>query len=102
MELEIKKELSGATLTVFLKGKLKSGTSSQLKTELEDLSGVSELIFDLKELGYIASAGFRVIIDAYKKVTGNNGTVKVINVNESNMEVFEYTGLTDILDISGI
>ncbi|MBO4395919.1 MAG: STAS domain-containing protein [Eubacterium sp.] len=102
MELEIKKELSGATLTVFLKGKLNSGTSSQLKTELEDLSGVSELIFDLKELGYIASAGFRVIIDAYKKVTGNNGTVKVINVNESNMEVFEYTGLTDILDISGI
>ena len=63
---------------------------------------MKDVVFDLKELEYIASAGFRVIIEVYKKAKGNNGTVKVVNVNEANMEVFEYTGLTDIIDVTGI
>ena len=56
------------------------------------------LILDLKNLVYISSAGLRVLLSAQKKMQ-KHGTMKVINVCEDVMEVFEMTGFADILVI---
>ena len=98
--LEVRKEQTGETLIVFLKGKLKATNTDILIKELEDLDGISELIFDMKELDYIASAGFRVVIAAYTRMSENGGTLKVRNVNETTRSTFEYTGLTSILEVT--
>ena len=58
----------------------------------------TSLTLDFKGLEYISSAGLRVLLSAQKKMQ-QIGAMKVINVCESVMEVFEMTGFADILVI---
>ena len=59
---------------------------------------LKNLIINLKGLEYISSAGLRVILGAQKKMQ-KVGSMKVTNVCEAVMEVFEITGFADILTI---
>ena len=97
MAMEITKVSEGEKLLVSLKGRLDTNTAPQLEQEL-NLDGVKELVFDFSNLEYISSAGLRVVLSAQKKMN-ENGSMKLTNVNETIMEVFEITGFTDILTI---
>ena len=55
-------------------------------------------MLDLSGLEYISSAGLRVLLSAQKKMQ-QKGSMKVKNVCEDVMEVFEMTGFADILVI---
>ena len=101
MEVEVTKKQEGSKLTLYVSGKLNTPGSEILRSEISDLNGVKELILDFKDVSYIASAGFRVIIEAYKMMSDNKGTLKIINVNDANMHTFQLTGLLDVLDVSG-
>ena len=66
---------------------------------LEDsLNDVEELTFDLSDLIYISSAGLRIILSA-QKTMNLQGSMKVTNVPDIVMDVFESTGFVDILTI---
>ena len=74
-------------------------TSPELETELKSsLDGVTELIMDFEKLEYISSAGLRVLLSA-QKTMNNQGSMKVIHVNDTVMEIFEVTGFVDVLTI---
>lgn len=47
---------------------------------------------------YISSAGLRVLLSA-QKVMNMQGSMRITNVNETIMEVFDATGFVDILTI---
>ncbi len=97
--MTIKKNLSGGTLTVAVEGRLDTVTAPDLEKELKSsLGDVDELIMDFAKLEYISSAGLRVLLSAHKVMSQKDG-MKLINVNELVMEVFEVTGFSDILDI---
>ena len=83
----------------FVEGRLDTTTAPELEAALSaSLSGINALVIDLAKLEYISSAGLRVILKA-QKLMNMLGTMKLINVNESIMEVFEITGFVDILTI---
>lgn len=97
--MNISTDKQGNALTIALDGRLDTTTSPELEACLEEnLSGVTELTFDLKDLEYISSAGLRALLLAQKKMN-KAGQMVVINVNEIVMEVFGVTGFVDILDI---
>ena len=54
------------------------------------------VVLDADKLEYISSAGLRVLLAAQKKT---RGSMKLMNVCELVMEVFEMTGFADILTI---
>ena len=58
----------------------------------------ANLVLDIKGMEYISSAGLRVLLGAQKKMQ-KICSMKVINVCEEVMEVFEMTGFADILVI---
>lgn len=98
--MEIEKSLNKDELTFILKGNLDTNTSPELDEELKSsLPGIKKLIFDLKDLQYISSSGLRVLLSS-QKTMNNQGSMKIINVNEFVMEVFESTGFVDIMDIT--
>lgn len=101
MAVEVTKKQEGSKMTIAVSGKLNTPGSETLRSEISDLNGIKELIFDFQDVSYISSAGFRVIIEAYKMIGDNKGTMKVINVNAENMHTFQLTGLLDVLDVSG-
>ena len=97
MTIEIKRNAEETTIK--LVGRLDTTTAPALdKTINEDIAGTKNLVLDVKELEYISSAGLRVLLGAQKKMQ-KIGSMKVINVCEAVMEVFEMTGFADILTI---
>ena len=97
--MTIKKNLSGSALTIAVEGRLDTVTAPDLEKELKgSLAGVDELTMDFANLEYISSAGLRVLLSAHKIMSQKDG-MKLINVNDLVMEVFEVTGFSDILDI---
>ena len=97
MTIEIKKNVDELVLEIT--GRVDTITAPALdKTINENLEGVKTLILDLKSLEYISSAGLRVLLSAQKKMQ-QVGVMKVVNVCELVMEVFEMTGFADVLNI---
>ena len=97
MTIEIKK--NAAETIIQIAGRLDTITAPALdKTINEDIGDTKNLILDMKSLEYISSAGLRVLLGAQKKML-KIGSMKVINVCEEVMEVFEMTGFADILVI---
>ncbi|MCR5109166.1 MAG: STAS domain-containing protein [Lachnospiraceae bacterium] len=97
--MKIDKKSEDKKLTIALQGRLDTTTAPELEAELkESLDGVEELVFDLKELDYISSAGLRVLLSA-QKTMNKQGSMKVTGSNEDIREIFEVTGFSDILTI---
>ena len=97
--MTINKQQNGSVLTISVQGRLDTTTAPDLEKEIKtSLDGVTELIMDFEKLDYISSAGLRVLLSAHKAMS-KQGAMKVTNVNEMVMEVFEVTGFCDILTI---
>ena len=98
MTIEIKRNADETIIK--LVGRLDTTTAPALdKTINEDIAGTKNLVLDVKELEYISSAGLRVLLGAQKKMQ-KIGSMKLTNVREEVMEVFEMTGFADILTIA--
>ncbi|MBD5463335.1 MAG: STAS domain-containing protein [Lachnospiraceae bacterium] len=96
--MTIEKKQEGTTLTVQLDGRLDTTTAPELEAALKELGDVKELILDFEKLEYISSAGLRVVLVA-QKTMNKQGSMKVANVNDTVMEIFEVTGFADILTV---
>lgn len=97
MVIEIKKSAENTVIEIV--GRLDTTTAPSLeKTINENIEEIKNLTLDFKGLEYISSAGLRVLLAVQKKMN-QIGSMKVTNVCESVMEVFEITGFADILTI---
>ena len=97
MTIDIKRNADEVKVAVV--GRLDTTTAPALdKTINDDIGDAKNLLLDLKGLESISSAGLRVLLAAQKKIQ-KIGSMKVINVCEAVMEVFEITGFADILTI---
>ena len=97
MTIEIMKKQEATIIEIA--GRLDTITAPALdKTIHEDIGDTKNLVLDVKGLEYISSAGLRVLLGAQKKMQ-KIGSMKVVNVCEAVMEVFEMTGFADILVI---
>ncbi|MBQ6322934.1 MAG: STAS domain-containing protein [Lachnospiraceae bacterium] len=97
--MEIIKTTEGSRLTIALDGQLDTITSQQLEKELRiSIDGMTDLIFDLANLDYITSAGLRVLSFA-QKVMNRQGRMSILNTQPDVKEIFDVTGLSDIMEI---
>ena len=97
--MTIEKSINGSELTVALDGRLDTVSAPELEVIVRnELVGIETLILEFKNLQYTSSAGLRVILLA-QKTMNKQGEMIIKNVAESVMEVFELTGLADLLTI---
>ena len=97
--MTINKEKNNGILTLAIEGRLDTVTAPELeKVVNEETADVRELILDMKGLEYISSAGLRVLLAAQKKMN-KQGVMKLTDVCDAVMQVFEMTGFADILTI---
>ena len=86
-------------LVIALEGRLDTNTSPELESVLmPQLEEAQSLVIDAEKLEYVSSAGLRVLLAAHKAMSGKGG-MKVRNVCDLVMEVFDVTGFTDIFSI---
>ena len=94
--LQVNTEKDNNTLTVTLEGHLNADTAPGLEERInEELEGVTELCFDLKELVYISSAGLRVLLASQKKMN-KQGSMVIKNVTKEVWDIMTITGFSDI------
>ena len=97
--LDIKKNLDGSKLEFVLDGRLDTITAPQLEEEIKaSLDGITDLIFNFSGLTYVSSAGLRVLLSS-QKTMNEKGRMVVKNVSEEIQEIFDVTGVSDILTI---
>lgn len=97
--MKINKKTEGTSLLIALEGRLDTSTAPELEKEIRaSINGITELCFDFAKLDYVSSAGLRVLLSA-QKIMNKQGSMKLKNVSEPIMEIFDVTGFTDILTI---
>ena len=88
---------SNDILSVALEGRLDTTTAPELECFIgEHYNGTGAIVINCEKLAYVSSAGLRVFLSTQKKTKGN---MKLTNICELVMEVFEMTGFADILVI---
>lgn len=92
------KKTEESTTTFYLEGRLDTNTAPQLESALAEATDANKLVLDFEKMNYVSSAGLRVLLIAQKKMNALGG-MKLVNVSEPIMEIFEVTGFVDILDI---
>jgi anti-sigma B factor antagonist len=99
--MTITRTLTGETLTIALTGRLDTLTSPDLAKEIASLgsSGAKRLVFDVRGLGYISSAGLGVLVKAQRRMTEAGGVMAVTGASGIVRQVMDLTGLTKILDV---
>lgn len=97
--MTITKNIDGANATLTIVGRIDTTTAPEFEKEIDALASVTDLVLDFAGVEYISSAGLRVVLKA-QKIMNAQGKMKLTNVNDDVMEVFDITGFIDILDIA--
>lgn len=97
--MTVEKNVNGTNLDVVITGRVDTTTAPQLEASIqESIEGITELKMDFAGVEYISSAGLRVLLSA-QKIMSKQGGMKITNVSDDVMEIFEVTGFSDILTI---
>ncbi len=87
-------------VTLIIEGRVDTVTAPDLEKEVDAVGAeIKKLVFDCTNLEYTSSAGLRVILKAQKMMNANEGTLKLINVNDDVKEVLNITGFADLLNV---
>ncbi|MBR3235904.1 MAG: STAS domain-containing protein [Atopobiaceae bacterium] len=98
--MEIRIDVDGTKAVVTPVGKLTVQTAPELDAAIEGLdANIMELEINLSELDYISSAGLRVLVSTQKMMTTRGGTMTLMSPNDDVYEVFDMTGLAEVLTI---
>lgn len=90
---------NGNTLNVKVDGKIDTNSAMEFGGQVNDLlDGVNELNLDFSNVEYISSLGLRAILELQKRML-SQGVMKIINPNQTVMDVFNMTGFSKILTI---
>ena len=93
----------GARAVAKAEGRIDAMTAAEYGMSINDFlddssDEIKELILDFASIDYISSIGLRVMLELQKRMS-NQGSMKLINVIPSVMDVFKMTGFTNILTI---
>jgi anti-sigma B factor antagonist len=97
--LEVNTNSENGKGTIELIGELDTTSSVEFEKSLDGfLDDLTDLTIDMKKLDYITSAGLRVLL-YIEQTMEDQGEMRVINVCEDVMDVFEVSGFSEVLNI---
>ena len=98
--LDIKTEVNGSEVIIYVDGRLDTLTSPQLTEEIDKIMpSVDKIILDIEKVEYVSSAGLRVFLAADNNMREKGGELNMRNVPGPVMDVFEMTGFSSALNI---
>ena len=81
-------------------GNLDTNTSPRLQNKLlEAFQKTNNVVVDMGKCGYMSSAGLRAFLMAQKTAASKGGSMKICNVQDSVMNIFEISNFINIFDI---
>ncbi len=101
MELNIHFRKESNLLKVFIEGEIDTFTAPKLRDKLEsfDIDPNYIIELDLSKVVYMDSTGLGVIVALYKKVTREQGNLKLVGLSARLIRLFTITGLSELMNI---
>jgi len=101
MSLVIAQEQQGAIRILTLTGRLDTETASDLELTLQDLRAAGErnFLIDLTGIGYVSSAGLRVLLGLAKQLDGGKGNLRLCGLSVAVRQVFDVAGFGKLFAI---
>jgi anti-anti-sigma factor len=99
--MEIAEQRSGEVTVIEVKGRIDSNTAKAFGERLTGLikAGQARLVVDLKNIIYISSAGFRVLLVAGRLAEETNGTLALCSLSSEVQRLFDLGAFTDLFVI---
>jgi anti-anti-sigma factor len=103
-ELEVRSEVADGVAVCRISGRFdaEAATSQGLRSAVDSAinGGASRIIFDMREVTFITSAGLRVVLMTAKQATAAKGGLSIFGVQSAVDEVFEISGLKKFIPIT--
>lgn len=100
-EISVKVSGGPGAVTVELSGELDSTTSAGLYERLEPLVAAQSLLrLDLAGVGYVSSAGLRVLVLMHRRAQQARAAVTLTGLSEELRFVMSATGFLDLFDVA--
>jgi len=98
MAFAIQQDQQGAVRILALSGRLDTETSADLELALADLqaAGATHFLIDMADIGYVSSAGLRVLLALAKQLDGGRGSLRLCGLNAAVMQVFDVAGFSKL------
>jgi anti-sigma B factor antagonist len=91
--MEVHTKSVGDVSVVEVSGDVDGSTSPVLQEHVLALAQPgSKLIVDMSNVGFMSSAGLRVMLLLYRQITGNKGKVVLVGLSESIQDTMSATG----------
>jgi anti-sigma B factor antagonist len=102
--LEVRSEVTDGVAVYRISGRFdaEAATSPGLQSAVGSAitAGASRVIFDMREVTFITSAGLRVVLMTAKQATAAKGGLSIFGVQSAVDEVFEISGLKKFIPIA--
>jgi anti-sigma B factor antagonist len=98
MAFAIQQDQQGAVRILALSGRLDTETSADLELALADLqaAGATHFLIEMADIGYVSSAGLRVLLALAKQLDGGRGSLRLCGLNAAVTQVFDVAGFSKL------
>ena len=99
--MTVTKNTDGDSARLILDGRLDTNAANEFEKALTEVAtpNLKTLVIDMEGCSYMASSGLRVIANAQKFMDKVEGELTITNVCEDIMDIFDMTGLSELLAI---
>lgn len=99
--LQIKVDSLKRVELITVSGRVDSSNANELDNKLKECmdGGHHNLVLEMSGIGYISSAGLRVIVAALRECKKHRGDVRLTNVSERVAEVLALAGLDSLFQV---
>ena len=100
--MELRHEVADGVALCRIAGKIDAVTGPSLQAAAASAidAGNPRIVFDMRDVAYISSAGLRVIVLTAKHAKAANGGLAVFGLQPAISEVFDITGLGSVIPIA--
>jgi anti-sigma B factor antagonist len=88
--------------TIELEGSIDGKTAPQVREDIRPaLESTTLAILDLTKVGYLSSAGLRLLLLVYREFAAKNGKLVLVGVSEDIQSVMSHTGFLNFFTLAG-
>jgi anti-sigma B factor antagonist len=99
MNVQVRQE--GDIEVIEFEGSLDGKTAPEVREQIQPvLSRAGKLILDLSRVGYLSSAGLRLLLLTYREVTARKGKVVLLGVSPDIKMVMSHTGFLSFFTLA--
>jgi anti-sigma B factor antagonist len=86
---------------IAFEGNLETNTAPDAEEEINALieKGAKKILINFENLGYISSAGLRLLLKTGKQLNAKEGGLRICNLNVTVKEVFDMSGFSMLFNI---